>query len=474
MKKSLFQLALMLFLSSILLTCNREETIEPQNDQLFLTTNGEQFMKQLKANPEWELIWGKLNENGLPLVNNALINNTPNHGLHYLVPILNSNKIVDRFAIFPLDVTPDNIKGIIPLKRPLIVDEASFKNDLILKSFFEIYVLGTLKENNIELDSTFIMGKEELLSRLGNLKTIMYRVHFISNGHTIDNPWEKDIGYLISLLETYERCMKNCPYKHYIIIKSDYLEFIFYDIPDYAHESTVYNYLNNFTETLVHQIPEVVIPANWHWSGLISYKPPTYDLPNGIYTLDPLQPLAHKIHSLLPPSPPPNIPGGKYMPRTGQKFYKEGPPPPSGRRDRSNKKCVAHSIEYVLKRLGTSDDSAEKIYRKYQTIPSVWIHSGVSIDKNFPKLLTFYFELDPIWNNHYQPPIDNGEPIIGFLPSNMRLPNPRELHCVIIVGYNTIDGWLIYYNPTTGDLHEAPAGYFIRSDVSFGLKKRNI
>ena len=50
-------------------------------------------------------------------------------------------------------------------------------------------------------------------------------------------------------------------------------------------------------------------------------------------------------------------------------------------------------------------------------------------------------------------------------------PNKAELHCVIIVGYNTSDGWLIYYNPTTGNLHEAPQELFTRDDVSYGLKK---
>ena len=70
MKHLIFNLTWVL----LFLACSRDEIHTLKPDPPDLNTNGKQFMKQLKENPDWESIWKELNKKGTLSTNSVLIN----------------------------------------------------------------------------------------------------------------------------------------------------------------------------------------------------------------------------------------------------------------------------------------------------------------------------------------------------------------------------------------------------------------
>ena len=98
-----------LFIPIILLqTCNREKITDIHIDEMTLNEQGKTFMMYLQGNSDWKKGWTEVINKGEPLANNSRLNYIVEHGIHYLLPILSSDKSIHSFAIFPFKQVVSN------------------------------------------------------------------------------------------------------------------------------------------------------------------------------------------------------------------------------------------------------------------------------------------------------------------------------------------------------------------------------
>ena len=449
--------------------CNDEmsSVVEPPDIE-DLNQMGKQFMKQFKESADWMGTWQFLNQEGVLEVNNVIMHSTSHYGIHYLVPILNTKGVVDKIVLFPLNITPENVRGDISFKAPVIISNTEIKSVSIFRDVFDNSVCCLLRNTGLNVNSNFLVNEETAISRAGQ-RTVTYLLYFVLAGES-QIPWKEDVGFLENLLKLYQNTIARSSFDHYMQIQDNCIKIVFRNLSTNVSTVVLDPYIDDFMLRLTHYLPEVVVQNfNRPWMNFeSSYS--DYDMNSGVYLFDPPQSVQRLLQVFIPPAPP-AVPRRQYQSRAGEKMFTNSDFPRNGNKDITNKRCVVNSIEYGLGLLG-DQQSAEYLWNEYLVMLGVNYYEGVRIDRSFTSLLTLHFRLSPVINKNYKALIDSGKPIIAFLPMNITgTSSSNELHCVIVVGYNSIDGWLIYYNPTTGNLHEAPKDCFVRDDVSYGLGK---
>ncbi len=88
--------------------CNREKIIDIHVDKTTLNEQGKTLMSYLQGNSDWEKGWTEVINKGEPLANNSCLNYIAEHGIHYLLPILSSDKSIHSFVIFPFKQVASN------------------------------------------------------------------------------------------------------------------------------------------------------------------------------------------------------------------------------------------------------------------------------------------------------------------------------------------------------------------------------
>ena len=120
--------------------------------------------------------------------------------------------------------------------------------------------------------------------------------------------------------------------------------------------------------------------------------------------------------------------------------------------------CVSSSLEYISEILGkkiSENDISKELAQTYNTI--VW-RDGVNLSDRGPLINTF-FNTQPFSN--FIDAIDAG--LLVTTVTYATSPSGSG-HNVVVVGYQS-DGDLIYMNPSTGILEEAPTAYFSIMDA---------
>ncbi len=111
--------------------------------------------------------------------------------------------------------------------------------------------------------------------------------------------------------------------------------------------------------------------------------------------------------------------------------------------------CVTSSLEYASNVLGSTINEGTFILHQLQLGTNVY-EVGVPLE-NISTLINTFFNTAPFLS--YIDSINSGYPVMTDTYSG------TEYHNVVIVGYQD-DGDLIYMNPESGYLEEAPAGEF--------------
>lgn len=437
-------------------------------DEIKLDEKGVCFVKQFKENPNWKNIWKDLNQNGVLEVNKAIMNSSSGYGIHYLVPILDSDGMVGKIALFPLNITQENLKGVIPLKDPIVIDRMEVDN---FKDVFDYSTSWALLASGLNVDPIFLENIQKCLSRYGEKwHNIVYKLYYTIEGERV-TPWKDDLNFLTGLLNLYKSTLATCPYDHYMTIGDNCITVVFKNLPNDVTFHDLDKYVDALMLQLSFYLPEVIVVGEKPWSNFESAFT-EHSENTGIYMSDPFIPIEARIYQLDPMVTPPGIPGRVYKQRNGEKWYRSDYYRPDGGEDFSNKRCVLYAIQYALK-LMKKNVTIYELEMKYLQMTNEKVFNGVKLDKSFVELISSYFVLDPVFRYDYSRNILSNEPIIAFLPKDVYSSFHLEAHCVLLVGCNLNDGWLMYYNPTTGTIHESPASDFIMNEISYGLKEKS-
>ena len=300
-------------------------------------------------------------------------------------------------------------------------------------------------------------------------RVIIFQLYFALEGET-QTPWRDDVDFLSALLELYSKVFAHCPYEHYVTISDNSIVVTFRNLSVEMETDDLLPYIDSFMLQLQHFLPEIVVQNPENPWDIFQSPYSQYDLTEGIFIANPLESVWLRLQDLTSSSSS-LVPGRVYKQREGSKLLPDYIPH-SGNIDKSNKKCVLYSLCYALDILGINNLDEKQVWNVYLGLIGRKKAKGVVIDANYTKWLSTYVDLTPVFRKDYASHIRDGEPVIAFLPMDRTDPHNLNLHCVVIVGYNMHDEWLTYYNPTTGELHEAPSSDFIRQDVSYGLKKK--
>lgn len=335
-KFNINSLSLFLIISILCLKCHNE-TYEP-NKELRTSDLNEQgilFMKQFQKNNQWEYYWNSLNANGTLEVNSSFMNHTEDYGIHYLVPINNSDGFVNEIIVFPFDFTSDNGDGIIPLKDPICIKNTHPSTLSLQKLLGNFTTYWKLQGTGFSFAQDFLPEIQGVISRTGE-KTITFQIYFTLDGEN-QTPWRNDIEFLISLLNIHEIVFTQCPYNYYMIMGDNCITVSFYNLPGNISYQNVLPYMDKLLSQLEFSLPEVQV-SNPHSPWATSESPyPEFNLDNGAYIDNPLQSVPSRLGELISPQRP--SPGDFYKFRNGSDFIPDYIPH-DGNIDSTNAQCV--------------------------------------------------------------------------------------------------------------------------------------
>lgn len=261
MKKKLIILLVPIML---LLTCNRDVLNDNNSGNITINENGEVFMRYLKSSPNWEEEWSKVIDKGIPLANDALVNYIPEHGIHYLLPILSPDNIIHEFAIFPFEQTSndDNINFV--FNEPIFYDSKNIGSQSLPVDLIDYNMYESLVESGFSVDETFMpKNYQETISR-ANTHDRQYKFYYKQNGEKY-SPWTKNESFLKRVLEVSTRICQTWNTKCAIIVEEKAITIRFTgikNVPDNTFDLQVLQYMSQ----IEHYIDEVIIvPDKAHY-----------------------------------------------------------------------------------------------------------------------------------------------------------------------------------------------------------------
>ncbi len=277
MKKSNFKIVLIFVLVGFVITCNEESIQEDCLKNITLNEKGKIFMQCLQNSPNWKEHWKIVNtQDKTPLINNVIINYTPEYGIHYLLPILSSDEVVDQFAIFPMQEAMAKERVNVIVDKPQILSCSKIDNRNIVGT--DVFMI--LSEAGITINESFIPSSLKVASRAIENNRI-YVIRYKRDGANVA-PWNEDSYFLGQFLTACKRVCSNWKGEYRIIIKDFEISIKFTNLT-----STNYRELDQQVTTLlnsiVFSIPEIIVmPTSTSFEAYTSVYPEP-PLPNNIY-----------------------------------------------------------------------------------------------------------------------------------------------------------------------------------------------
>gem|GEM_PF-4170704 len=302
MKSIYFKLLCLLVLVNLVIMCNNEAIQEKKSTSYSLDENGDIFIKCLKTNSNWKMLWQEVSNRGTPLINNAIISYTPQYNIHYLLPILSSDNIIKEFALFPMEEMKVKTEVNATLKEPVFF--SSNDNSGRIQNVITSDIVQILLNVGFTLDKSFMFSETNLDSRVMTFESRTYKIRYRRNGASV-SPWTEDREFLIQLLRECEKAVQNWQGEYQVIIY-EYeiiIKFMHYNSTSVSTlDSHVVRFLSNITFSLKEVI---VMPSNTSFTVTDSYTTePQGQLTGILIKAGTLVPLRHHLYNTGTPNPP--------------------------------------------------------------------------------------------------------------------------------------------------------------------------
>lgn len=279
LKKICCVLALCLLFS----TCARDSMQESDSGVSSLGRKGKIFMQNLKSTTGWEAGWQDVTTRGTPLLDNLTINSRDGEGFYYLLPILSSDKTIEQFVVYGMNITVGERDMSIHLDKPVFVSKEIVENQPDLKKLVvSMKVYNILSRSGYVVDPCFIPDEcKGLESRSFSGYSKFYTICYTYDGERYA-PWEEDKSFLKRFLSLYNRMFSSSPYSCHMRLYSDHILVVFTGLPN--DRISFYSSLNELVSEMKHYIPEVlVVPDKYFYDEFSDMNVSESDYPAGVY-----------------------------------------------------------------------------------------------------------------------------------------------------------------------------------------------
>ncbi|GEM_PF-4066585 len=262
-------------------------------------------MQNLKNTSGWESGWQDVTTRGTPLLDNLTINSRDGEGFSYLLPILSSNKTIEQFVIFEMNITVGEGEICISLDKPIFVSKEIAENQPDLKKLVvSMKVYNNLSQAGYVVDPYFIPDEcKGLESRNTPRFTKVYQIYYTYKGKRF-SPWEEDKNFLGRFLDLYNQIFSSSSYPCHIRLYSDQILVVFTGLPDksISFDSGISELLSRTK----HSIPEVCVVPDEIYCDIYSDESISIsEYPAGVYVQSGQKMVAVVGHSSTanPPEP---------------------------------------------------------------------------------------------------------------------------------------------------------------------------
>lgn len=249
-----------LFIPIILFqTCNREKITDIHIDETTLNEQGKTFMSYLQGNSDWEKGWTEVINKGIPLANNSRLHYIAEHGIHYLLPILSSDKSIHSFAIFPFKQVSSSSDMNFVLEEPIIYSDQDIESKSSLKNLVDENMYEELTNEGYIVDPNFKPDNyQENISRTSPLYNKQYRFYYQREGK-IFSPWTIDKKFLVQVFEVCKRICSTWETKYIIIVEENSIVIRFIDIKNNIPINVFHNQVLAYMSEIERSIKEVYV-----------------------------------------------------------------------------------------------------------------------------------------------------------------------------------------------------------------------